>query len=124
MGLHEVAEKIGDGAELGMVFQGRIPMGQRYWEMATEENQNNLVTTRILRLRGLEPGKNAGPGCDSFERFIYLHGTNREEEIGAPFTGGCVVLKNADIIRLFDAVLPGSHVWIEWMELIQRKPSS
>ncbi len=112
-GLHEVADKIGEGAGLGMVFKGRVAIGKRYWELSGEENEENLVTTRILRLRGLEPGKNAGPGRDSYDRMIYIHGTNREDQIGAPFTGGCIVLKNGDMIRLFGAVPKGTPVWIE-----------
>lgn len=72
----------------------------------------NLITTRILRLRGLETGYNAGQGCDSYERYVYIHGTNHEDRIGEPFSGGCVELRNAEMLELFDAVREGDLVWI------------
>ena len=112
LGLHEIAEKIGGGAEPGMVFKGRVPTGKKYWELQ-HENENNLVASRILRLKGLEPGKNQGEGLDSYKRYIYIHGTNHEEKIGKPSTSGCIVLSNADIIKLYDSVPEGSMVWIE-----------
>lgn len=112
-GLHEIADKIGDGAEPGTVFVGRKPMDW-LWEM-TPPNflGKNLVTSRILRLRGLEPGHNAGPGCDSYDRFIYIHGTNHPKQLGRPQTAGCPVLSDADVIELFDKVPEGSLVWVE-----------
>jgi hypothetical protein len=112
-GLHEVAEKIGDGAVPGMVFKSRVATGGTWREALPEEMRKNLVTTRILRLRGLEPGHNAGPGCDSYDRYIYIHGTNHPEKLGQPQTAGCPVLSDADVIELFDKVPEGSLVWME-----------
>ena len=57
-GLHMVCEKIGDGEPLGMVFKGRKPIGLRYDECSAKEGEKNLITTRILRLQGLEEGLN------------------------------------------------------------------
>ena len=73
-GLHIIAEKIGDGCEKGMVFKARVPQGKRFDELSAEENEKNLITSRILRLKGMEEGLNAGDGCDSYKRFIYIHG--------------------------------------------------
>lgn len=87
-----------------MVFRGRVATGKRYWEESGEEQQKNLITTRILRLRGLEPAHNSGPGLDSFERYIYIHGTNHEERLGTPASGGCILLSNKDVEELFDSV--------------------
>ncbi len=112
-GLHEVAEKIGAGAPAGMVFVGRQPTGQFWTQLSGPENIPNLITTRILRLRGLEPGHNAGPGCDSYDRYIYLHGTNHPERLGTPASAGCVLLSDQDVIALFEHVPEGSLVWIE-----------
>lgn len=111
-GLHEIADLIGDGEPRGMVFRGRIPTGRRHWEEPPHEQERNLITTRILRLRGLEEGVNRGPGVDSFERYIYLHGTNHEDRLGRPASGGCVLLSNRDIEELYDSVDPGTLVLI------------
>jgi hypothetical protein len=111
-GLHEIADKIGAGAPLGMVFKGRRATGRLFSELSTEENQDCLVTTRILRLRGLEEGHNAGPGRDSYDRYIYIHGTNHEERLGTPQSAGCVVLRNTEVVELFDGLPSGALVWI------------
>lgn len=97
-----------------MVFIGREPTGQRYWERADAgPDQRMYVTTRILRLRGLEPGQNAGPGVDTFDRFVYIHGTCHPERFPENLSAGCVILLDDDLIALFDAVPEGSLVWIE-----------
>ena len=112
-GLHVIADKIGDDAEPGTVFMGRKPMGWLWEDTPPNFLGKNLVTSRILRLRGLEPGHNAGPGCDSYDRFIYIHGTNHPKQLGRPQTAGCPVLSDADVIELFDKVPEGSLVWVE-----------
>src|SRR5690606_32351873 len=76
--------------------------------LSEEENTPNLVTTRILRLRGLEPGKNSGENCDTYDRYIYIHGTNHEDRIGTPDTAGCIVLRNAEVITLYNSTPEGS----------------
>jgi hypothetical protein len=111
-GLHAAADKLGDSAPAGMVFKGRVATGQHFSEYPADEQLRNLITTRIIRLRGLEPGINSGGGCDSYERYIYIHGTNHEERIGEPFSGGCVEMLNADVIELFDTMSEGDLVWI------------
>ena len=112
LGLHKLADKIGDGEPVDMVFKGRVPTGKLYSEFSEEEQQRNLITTRIIRLCGLEPGHNSGKGCDSYERYIYIHGTNHENRIGAPFSGGCIEMLNTEIIELFDRVEEGDLVSI------------
>ena len=62
----------------------------------------DAVLTRILWLEGLEPGVNKGPGIDSHERYVYLHGTNQEQKLGTPASHGCLRFSNADIEKLFD----------------------
>lgn len=112
-GLHRIARKIGGDQPVGMVFRGRIPTGQCFHTLSAEENCSNLITSRILWLEGLEPGINAGPGVDSFQRYIYLHGTNHEERLGQPFSGGCIEFSNTDIIGLYEIVTVGTLVWID-----------
>lgn len=111
-GLHRIARKIGDPEPLGTVFKGRVSIGKRYCELSPEEQAPHLVTTRILWLEGLEPGHNQGPGRDSFRRYIYFHGTNHEESIGQPASGGCVQLRNAEMVELYEAVEEGDLVYI------------
>jgi hypothetical protein len=112
LGLHDIAEKIGYGQPPGMVFKGRMPTGRHFNEFSEEENRANLITTRILWLRGLEPGVNLGGDVDSHDRYIYIHGTNHEDRLGAPLSAGCVLMRNLELVELFEEVRTGDHVWI------------
>jgi hypothetical protein len=112
-GLHEIAEKHGAGEPAGMVFISRKPTGARWKDRADAgPDQKSLVTTRILRLRGLEPGVNSGEGIDSFDRYIYIHGTNHPERFPENLSAGCLLMRDSDLIPLFDQVPVGTHVWI------------
>ena len=113
-GLHVVCEKIGDGEPLDMVFVSRKPLGKTWRQLKAEGEppEKARVTTRILRLRGLEPGVNAGPGLDSYDRYIYFHGTVFEDRIGQPTSCGCVTLLNRDMLELYEAVPEGTLVYI------------
>ena len=110
VGLHRIREKYGAGAPAGRIFRDREDTGED-WDHSL--NGDNLILTRILRLEGLEEGINKGAGVDSYERYIYIHGTGREDLIGTPLSHGCVVLRNQDVIRLFDAVGEGTLVYID-----------
>ena len=99
-----IAEKIGHGAPSGMIFKSRVPTG----ETGTEENPDDLVQTRILWLHGLEPHN-----ANTRERYIYIHGTNHESSIGTPASQGCIRMRNADIVELFDSVGVNTEVQIE-----------
>jgi lipoprotein-anchoring transpeptidase ErfK/SrfK len=109
-GLHEIAERIGAGQPAGMVFSSRLPTGQHFSEMA--ESADNLITSRILWLRGLEPGVNQGGEVDTYERYVYIHGTSREDRIGERQSAGCVLMRNIDVIELYEEVRPGDQVLI------------
>lgn len=111
-GLHEICEIIGTDAPAGTVFRGRGPVAGSFRELPPEEQAGNLITSRILRLRGLEPGVNAGEGIDSYQRYIYLHGTHRPARLGSPFSGGCLLLSDPDIITLATWVAVGSQLLI------------
>jgi UDP-N-acetylmuramate--alanine ligase len=108
-GLHRIEEKIGGGAKPRAVFRSREDTGTVWSAGMDGENQ---ILSRIMRLRGLEAGVNAGQGIDSYDRYIYIHGTNNEEMIGTPMSHGCVCMKNDDVIRLFDMVETGTMVYI------------
>ncbi|MDO5576090.1 MAG: L,D-transpeptidase [Fibrobacter sp.] len=109
-GIHSIVEKIGAGAPAGRIFRSRKDTGINW---SPEMSEENMILTRILRLKGLEPGVNSGKGIDSFERYIYIHGTNNEELVGTPMSHGCICMKNNDIIMLFDSVREGTIVFID-----------
>lgn len=109
-GIHRIKEKIGAGAPLGRIFRERRDSGIDWDQVSIEDN---LILTRVLRLEGLEEGINRGAGVDSYGRFIYIHGTNREDLVGTPLSQGCLALRNRDMIRLFDIVNIGALVYID-----------
>lgn len=108
-GWHRILARIGDGAEPGAVFKAQRPTGEVWRGEAREED---LILTRVLTLDGLEEGWNRGPGRDSRLRWIYLHGTNQEHELGQPVSHGCVRLANADVVNLFSRLAEGDPVLI------------
>lgn len=114
LGAHTIARKIGAGATPGTIFKGRENT-HSLAPILTDQGRSahDYVTTRILWLQGMEPGINQGPGIDSYQRFIYIHGTPEEGRIGAPASQGCIRMRNADVITLFDLVEPGTLVYIE-----------
>lgn len=108
-GWHRLHARIGAGAEPGTVFRSRVATGE-VWR--GEPREEDLILTRVLTLDGLEEGWNRGPGRDSLERFIYLHGTNQEAQLGQAVSHGCVRLGNAAVVALFDLVREGDPVLI------------
>jgi hypothetical protein len=111
-GLHEIAERIGAGQPAGMVFKSRVCTGQHYSEVPESADTGNLITSRILWLRGLEEGVNRTGDVDTYNRYVYIHGTNREAQLGAPQSAGCVLMRNLEIIDLYEQVRAGDHVMI------------
>ncbi|MBF0107760.1 MAG: L,D-transpeptidase [Magnetococcales bacterium] len=105
VGLHRICACIGAGAPPGTVFKSREPTGEVIDITAAPlEPGKDCITTRILWLEGLEEGINRGPGVDSRERYIYIHGTPHEDRLGVPVSAGCIRMDNRDIITLFDLV--------------------
>jgi lipoprotein-anchoring transpeptidase ErfK/SrfK len=94
-GRFRIAEKIGHGMPLGTVFKSRRRVKVTKKLMRNED----LVMTRILWLDGLDPGN-----ANTQERFIYIHGTNHEECLGEPASHGCIRMRNADLLELFELV--------------------
>jgi lipoprotein-anchoring transpeptidase ErfK/SrfK len=114
-GLHRIAEKIGTEAPSGMIFKARKPTGQIWNNIPLVED--NLITSRILWLEGLEQGINQGTDSlgkivDTKERYIYIHGTNQHEKLGTPNSHGCVLLSDTDVIKLFESVAVGTYVYL------------
>lgn len=112
-GYHIVKEKIGDHVPINSIYYN----GKFTKEIATINNKKNikedLITSRIIKLDGVENGINKGSGIDSFEREIWIHGTPSESKIGTPASRGCIRMKNADVILLFNSIEVGTSVNIE-----------
>jgi L,D-transpeptidase YbiS len=104
LGRFVVREKHGDGAESGTIFKARQPVG--HWSPGME-TESDLVLTRILWLDGMEPRNG-----NTFQRYIYIHGTNDERSLGRPASHGCVRLRNREVIEVFELVPVGTPVWI------------
>ena len=111
LGLHRIRAMIGAGCELNTVFQGRRPTGEIYDAgLAQRYPERDWILTRILWLCGMEPGKNRLGNVDTMRRFIYIHGTPDNVMLGQPGSHGCIRMRNADIVRLFDLVDVGTKV--------------
>lgn len=104
LGKMEVAQKIGDGAPNGAVFKSRKWTGEI---LKPDAPGRDPIVSRILWLNGLEP-KNQ----NAFSRYIYIHGTNAERDVGKPVSYGCVRMKSRDIIDLYGKVGEGAKVFV------------
>ncbi len=114
LGLHSIAEKIGNECPENEVFIGRQPQGILQQLIADgRELPEDIITSRILRLAGCEPGINQGEGIDSYQRYIYIHGTSEEDKIGQAASHGCIRMNNRDVIELFDNVVVDCRVNIQ-----------
>lgn len=113
LGAHRISQKFGDDARKGTIFKARQDTGTLA-DIITEPKDvpADYVTTRILWLDGLEPGKNKGGSVDSQDRFIYIHGTPEEGLIGKPASHGCVRMKNDDVIRVYQLLDSDTLVYI------------
>jgi lipoprotein-anchoring transpeptidase ErfK/SrfK len=104
-GRHLVRAKVGAGATANTVFVRRRPTGEIWTpELAVQYPGRDWILTRILWLSGCEPGKNRLGCVDTMRRYIYIHGSPDSVPMGAPGSIGCVRMRNADIVELFDLV--------------------
>ena len=113
-GEHWVRAKIGEGLAENTVFVRRRPTGE-VWspDLAAAQPERDWILSRILWLCGREPGLNRWGEVDSMRRYIYIHGTPDTQPMGEPRSIGCVRMRNADVIELFDLVAPGTPVLIQ-----------
>ena len=102
-GRFRILEKIGGQAPIGTVFKGRRPVAAPVDRSA----ESDLITSRILWLDGLDENN-----ANTKERYIYIHGTNHAKSIGQPSSHGCIRMRDADVIQLFDLVELGALVEI------------
>jgi len=95
LGRFKISDKFGEAMPTGTIFVGRVPVRSDDPLPSTED----LILSRILWLDGVEPHN-----ANTRNRFIYIHGTKHEDKIGEPDSHGCIRMRNADIIELFDLV--------------------
>lgn len=104
LGLLRVKKKIGENVKEGTVFKGRAPTGE---VLKVDAPGRDPIVTRILWLEGLEDAnKNA------FKRYIYIHGTPEERNIGRPVSYGCIRMRSRDIVELFDDTELNTRIFI------------
>lgn len=115
LGRHTIAQKIGGEYPMNAVFVGRVFTGEIYDdELGREHPDRDWILSRILWLDGCEDGVNKGENadgvCDTFSRYIYIHGTPDTEPMGEPMSHGCVRMRNDDVVWLYDVVDVGTEV--------------
>jgi lipoprotein-anchoring transpeptidase ErfK/SrfK len=114
LGLHRIKDKLGGAMPVNEVFIGRIPHGNL--DECKERGvdlPDDVIMSRVMWLEGMEPGRNQGGYVDTYQRYIYIHGTNHEESIGTPSSIGCIRMRNQDVVDLYRLVDIGSEVLIE-----------
>ncbi len=110
-GRHIIRARIGAGQPLNTVFVQRCPTGEIYTpELGAQYPGRDWILTRILWLSGCEVGYNRLGSCDTMRRYIYIHGTPEGTPLGQPGSRGCVRMRNADLLELFDLVAAGTEV--------------
>ena len=102
LGRMEVAKKIGAGAPLGAVFKNRRQTGEI---LRPDAPGRDPIVTRIIWLKGLE-----SQNRNAFNRFIYIHGTPEERNLGHPASFGCIRMRSYDVKEVFDIVGLGASV--------------
>lgn len=108
LGRFQIGEKFGHGQPLGTVFRAREPAADVDPRAALTSAEEDLILSRILWLEGVEE-----QNANTRGRYIYIHGTNHEALIGQPASHGCVRMRNADVVELFELVPTGAEVRIE-----------
>ena len=104
LGELEIVKKIGGSAPSGMVFKDRKPTGEI---LMPDAPGRDPIVTRILWLRGLE-----AQNANAYGRYIYIHGTPEERNIGQRASFGCIRMRSRDVIQLYDIVGPRARVTI------------
>tara|TARA_B100002051_G_C16607832_1_gene571537 strand:+ start:445 stop:801 length:357 start_codon:yes stop_codon:yes gene_type:complete len=101
-GLHHVSTMLGEGLPAGTLFKNRRPTEKVIKKIPLDDS--DYITSRILRLNGLEEGKNKGGDVDSYNRYIYIHGTPHCDTLGSKQSQGCIRMSDTDVIKLFNLV--------------------
>ena len=113
LGRHIVRAKIGAGQPENTVFVGRRPTGEVYTPaLGAAFPGRDWMLTRILWLSGCEPGHNRLGEVDTMRRYIYIHGSPDSVPMGEPGSIGCIRMRNADVIDLYERTPVGTMVEI------------
>ena len=113
LGAHYIKEYIGKNEEIFTIFKNRKPTKNKTKTIKSEAcSKEDIISSRILWLEGLENGKNKGEGVDSYLRYIYIHGTNEEGLLGKKASHGCIRMSNSDIIEMSKMDICNSIVYI------------
>ncbi len=112
-GRHIIRAKIGAGAAAGTVFRARrvaadVPLFSA--AACAQHPGRDWILSRILWLSGCERGVNRLGCVDTMRRYIYIHGTPHADALGRPASHGCIRMRDADVIELFDLVSIGTEV--------------
>ena len=112
-GWHKIEKKIGGEQPIHAVFKARVWTGEIYTEqLAQQSPDRDWILSRIMWLKGLEPNFNSGEGCDTFNRYIYIHGTPESEPLGIPVSHGCIRMHNQDVLEVYNLIPEGALVYI------------
>ena len=103
-GALQIAGKIGASAPAGAVFWRRQVTGE---VLPANAPGRDPIVSRIIWLRGLE-----GANRNAYKRCIYIHGTPQEAFLGRKASFGCIRMRSADVIEVFNWVGIGTPVAI------------
>jgi L,D-transpeptidase YbiS len=111
VGRFRIAEKIGAGQPIDSAYKARVPVRATAEALASDD----LIMSRILWLDGLDEAN-----ANTHARYIYIHGTKHEDQIGTPASHGCIRMRNADVAELFELVEVGTPVVIAPPRAVRR----
>lgn len=111
LGLHFIAKKVGDGADMNTIFKSRVNTRRKAVPNSEKFRDKDLITTRIMWLEGGEERNSLG-AKSSMRRYIYIHGTPDEDLLGEPASHGCIRMRNIDVYALYEFVEEGTPVII------------
>lgn len=104
LGKHEIIAKIGHGLPTGAVLKSRSWNGE---VLKPNAPGRDPIVSRILWLRGME-----GTNRNAMKRYIYIHGTTEECNLGKPASYGCIRMGMKDVVEIFEVVGIGAKVVI------------
>jgi hypothetical protein len=113
VGRMRVYAKIGDNARPGTVFKGRRPTGEI---VKPDSPGRDPIVSRILWLEGTQKCN-----ANAKNRYIYIHGTAAERDIGRPASWGCIRMKSKDVIDLYKRIARGATVDVKTSHLATRE---
>ncbi len=104
IGQMSIYKKIGGGAPHGAVFKSRRRTGEI---VRPNSPGRDPIVTRILWLEGEERSTR-----NARRRFIYIHGTPEERNIGRPVSYGCIRMTSRDVADLYKRVREETPVFV------------